>query len=248
MSDSMEQLLTQWSASTGEGSTVALIDSGVETSHPALEDARIENVVLRFRGEIAIAEEDTGRDVAGHGTACASRILTLAPKTRVLSCRVLSSSLESTSRCLLGALEWLVGREDIDVVNLSLGTPNRAFGLEIAHAVDRFYARGICVVASAGPAERPDYPALFAGPVSVSAAASERDDEITFHRDEIVEFGARGMNVPVPWLGGGLASVSGSSFAAPLVAGRLARFKSLRPDLRVWEQKTLLQYQAVAQK
>ncbi|MCC6545670.1 S8 family serine peptidase [Candidatus Sumerlaeota bacterium] len=245
MTGGLQSLLDDWHLSRGKGTTIALVDSGVDASHPGLSAASVEGVVLHTVAGNIIAERDAVGDLAGHGTACAGRILTLAPESRILSCRVLSSSLASTSRLLLGALEWLLTRDDVDVVNLSLGTPNRAFGLEIAHAVDQFYARGICVVASAGPAERPDYPAMFSGPVSVEAAACSDDEELVYRRGSIIEFGARGIDVPVLWSGGRRASVSGSSFAAPLVAGRLARFKALRRNLSVWEQKTLLQYQAL---
>lgn len=237
-------LLEGWRASRGAGTTVALVDSGVEKSHPELRGARIDCTAISMKGDGVAVAEDSGIDFAGHGTACAARILTLAPEARILSCRVLSGTLRSTARLLLESLEWLLQRDDIDVVNLSLGTPNRAFGLEIAHAVDRFYARGIPVVASAGPSERPDYPAIFGGPVSVTTAHCATDDELEFRPNELVEFAARGTDLLLPWAGGRRATVSGSSFAAPLVAGRMARFKSLRRDLRVWELKTLLQHQA----
>jgi subtilisin len=241
--ETLSALLSNWPHSDGRGATIALVDSGVETSHPALAGASIECVALSFEGEAAVARPCEGRDVGGHGTACAARILSIAPAARILSCRVLSQSLQATSRQLIASLEWLAQREDLDVVNLSLGTPNRALGLEIAHAVDRFYARGIPLVASSGPSQRPDYPAVFSGPVSV-ASADCGDQELVYRPGDLVEFGACGEARHVPWAGGGYLNISGSSFAAPLVAGRLARFKALNRTLTVWELKTLLQHQA----
>ncbi|CAN5347764.1 hypothetical protein BH09SUM1_BH09SUM1_32420 [soil metagenome] len=241
---SLQGLLDQWPATTGAGMTVALLDSGVEASHPDFRDAKIDGVVLGLDGDRVVSTPYQGEDVAGHGTACAGRILSIAPQVRIFSCQVLSSSSTTTSRLLLGALEWLLLRDDIDVVNLSIGTPNRALGLEIGHAVDRFHARGIPLVASAGPEERPDYPAVFSGPVSVTSGKCSSDSEIQFRPGELVEFAARGHDVEVPWRGGKRVMVTGSSFAAPLIAGRMARFKSLRRDLTVWELKTLLQHQA----
>jgi subtilisin family serine protease len=240
------RLLERYAASTGEGVSVAVVDSGVEAGHPDIPQPAGGVVIHDRNGTIEIRDYD-GVDVAGHGTACAARILSIAPKVSIVSCRVLNSSIASTSAALIASLQWVLNQPQIQVVNLSLGSSNPKYGLPIIQLVDRLYARGIPVVASRGYENQPDYPAAFGSTVSVTSAKLDRDDQLSFHPGEIVEFGARGDEVSVPWRGGGRTVMSGSSFAAPLVAGRIARFKQLAPDLRVWEIKTLLQYQAVEQ-
>jgi subtilisin family serine protease len=183
-------------------------------------------------------------DVAGHGTACADLVRRLAPGAKIVSCRILNRSISATSQALLVALDWVLAGPTVSVVNLSLGTPNRQFGLDIAERVDALYARGIPVVVARGYEDRLDYPSAFGSPFSIAAERLERDDELVHYAGDVVEFGARGFDVEVAWRGGARLNVSGSSFAAPLVAGRLARWKGLDPDLKVWDLKSLLVTQA----
>lgn len=240
------KLLENYPRTDGRGVSVAIIDSGVEAGHPDLAGAQISGVVITERfGQFLFSDYD-GEDVAGHGTACAARVLKVAPAARIVSCRILNRSVQSTSQALLVALKWVVQQDDIDVVNLSLGTPNREFGLDIAEQVDALYAKGVPVVVARGYEDRPDYPSAFGTPVSVTAERTDNDDDLIFHSGSVVEFGARGYNVEVPWRAGKRLTVNGSSFAAPLIAGRIARLKNLHPAMRVWDVKALLVEQATA--
>ena len=68
---------------------------------------------------------------------------------------------------------------------------------------------------------------------------SDRD---LFHRSgTLVEFAARGVDVDVPWGGGGVKRMTGSSFAAPRVSGMLACLLSEVPGLTPLQAKLLLQ-------
>jgi subtilisin family serine protease len=55
----------------------------------------------------------------------------------------------------------------------------------------------------------------------------------------LVEFAARGVDVEVPWLGGGMKKVTGSSFAAPRVSGMLACLISEVPKITPLQAKAL---------
>lgn len=237
-------LVDGYAGSDGRGATVAVIDSGVEASHPDLAGVEVVGVVLEERqGRIVLRDYD-GVDVAGHGTAVAGLISRVAPGARILSCRVLNRNVRTTSQALLAALDWVRVQPGISVVNLSLGTPSREFGLEIAHRIDALSAAGIPVVTARGYDETPDYPSCFATPFSVAVGDFESLDGLGYRPGSVVEFRAAGRGLRVPWKGGTHIVADGSSFAAPLVAGRLARWKGLEPSLTVWELKTLLQFQA----
>lgn len=238
-------LSKRYGDSRGAGVRVAVVDSGVEADHPDLAGVEVSGVVVQDRGDKTVLRDFDGIDVAGHGTACAGLINRVAPEAAIVSCRVLNQNISTTSRALLVALDWVLELREIDVVNLSLGTSNPQFGLEIAKRVDALYAAGVPVVVARGYEAQPDYPSAFGSPVSVSDEPFEDEDELCHHHNDVVEFGAKGYDLVVPWRQGRRVVVNGSSFAAPLVAGRLARFKALDPELKVWELKTLLHHQAI---
>jgi hypothetical protein len=59
------------------------------------------------------------------------------------------------------------------------------------------------------------------------------------------EWGAAGIDVDVAWLGGSTIRTTGNSFAAPVVAGHLARIVGAHPGISPWQAKTVLAQLAV---
>jgi subtilisin len=54
------------------------------------------------------------------------------------------------------------------------------------------------------------------------------------------EWGAAGIDVEVAWKGGGTLTATGNSFAAPVVAGHLARIVAAHPGITPWQARTVL--------
>ncbi len=147
------------SAGTGRGVTVALVDSGVNGGHPHV-GGRLERSVTVVGGDRLLVADDLKGDVSGHGTACAGVIVQGAPEVRLHSVRVLDRQLETTHRRLAEAIRWCAG-EEMDVVNLSLGTTS-AEALDLLQAACRdATAAGCLLVAAAGPELERSYPAGF---------------------------------------------------------------------------------------
>ena len=120
------------------------------------------------------------------------------------------------------ALEWLAGQQ-VPVINMSLvGPPNVLLQQVIAHLV----ARGFLIVAAVGndgPAAPPLYPAAYPGVVGVTAVDTRQRVIFEAERGPQVMFAAPGAGIPAAALPNGFANVRGTSFAAPLVAGLLAK-------------------------
>ena len=86
-----------WGGSTGAGVTVAIIDSGLEVSHPALQGRVVQSVAVEMvDGEPKVVPDD-GADLFGHATACGGIILGLAPQAELVSIRVLGADLRGTN-------------------------------------------------------------------------------------------------------------------------------------------------------
>src|SRR5690349_17564178 len=81
---------------TGRGVTVAILDTGVEATHPALEGAVASCHEVSPQGRSFICRPVTDGDLVGHGTACAGIIHQLAPEAELHSLRVIGRSSSGT--------------------------------------------------------------------------------------------------------------------------------------------------------
>jgi subtilisin family serine protease len=231
-----------WGGATGAGVRVAVVDSGVDHSHPDLHGCvdveRGVEVEVDAAGEahvVARAHEDS----FGHGTACAGIIHSIAPAARITSVKVLGARLTGTSDVFHAGLSWAV-EEGFDVINLSLGTRKREWALQFHEVCDDAYFRGAFVTTAANNVDRVTFPSLFASVASVASNLSQ--DPFRFHHnpDPPTEFLAPGIDVDVPWLDHTRIRTTGNSFAAPHLAGIAALIRSKHPTLRPFQLKTVL--------
>ncbi len=94
----MEQVTPEWAwgGSDGSGARVAVLDSGVDGSHPLISRLdRSVGIVAGEDGEFTV-EDCEPTDGAGHGTACASLISSIAPGASLTSVRVLTNGKHGT--------------------------------------------------------------------------------------------------------------------------------------------------------
>jgi subtilisin family serine protease len=223
----------------GRGVTVAIIDSGVEGDHPALDGALRRSVRVDLSGEAAVVLDDEAVDVVGHGTACASIIHGLAPEAELVSIRVLGPDNRGRGMAFAGGLEWAIG-EGVDVVSLSLSSRSEAMFAVFHDLADRAYFAGTLLVCAANNVPVASYPSLFSAVVSV-AAHDVREPDVWFYNPRPpVEFGAYGLDVDVAWKDGGRIVATGNSFAAPHIAGYAARIRAAHPEASPFEIKTIL--------
>jgi subtilisin len=228
-----------WGGSDGAGVRVAIVDSGVDARHELVGGvARSVLVEPGEDGEVAVVDDEAG-DVAGHGTACAGIVRSLAPGCELWSVRVLGPGSRGSSGALLGGLRWAV-EQGCRVVNLSLSTPKREAAAILHEIADAAYFGGSVLVASAHNLDVRSYPWRFSSVVSV--ATHDGDDPLEFHYnpEPPVEFFARGLDVEVGWLGGARIVAAGNSFATAHMAGICALILAKHPGLTPFQLKTVL--------
>ena len=236
-----ERVTPEWalSASTGEGVTVCILDSGVEADHPLVGpvDTAV-SVNVSEDGE-TVVEEDREGDLCGHGTACAGIVRALAPACSLVSVRVLGAGYTGSGPVLLAGLRWAV-EQGYDVINMSLSTTKRDFAATLHEIADTAYFRRTMLVASAHNMPVESYPWRFSSVLSVGS--HESDDPLTYYYNPTppVEFFARGLEVEVAWLGGGSLRCTGNSFATPHMSGICALILSKHRDLTPFQLKSLL--------
>jgi subtilisin family serine protease len=223
----------------GAGVRVAIVDSGVESEHPAVAGSVTRSVRVELAGDEAVIVDDDPVDVVGHGTACASIIHDLAPAAELISVRVLGSDNRGKGAAFAAGLEWAID-QGAAVINLSLSSRSEAmFGI-FHDLADRAYFADALLVCAANNVPVASYPSLFASVVSV-AAHDVRDPAVWFYNPRPpVEFGAFGLDVDVAWKDGGRIVATGNSFAAPHIAAYAARIRAAHPGATPFEIKTIL--------
>lgn len=229
--------------STGRGVRVAVIDSGIDDTHPEIGGA-VRGWIEPVLGDNGAVRYDTAHhgDLFGHGTACAGIIHRIAPAAEIYSVRVLGQALSGKAATFAAGLRWVIDN-DMHVVNLSLGTTKREYFAHFHELVDDAYYRGVVLVTAANNMPVVSFPSLYGVVFSVACyEGAQGTDPLEFYCNPSppVEFGAPGIDVKVAWLDGGHITATGNSFAAPHLAGVVALLRSKHPRLTPFEVKTVL--------
>lgn len=204
-------------AGPGQAARIGLIDGGVDRSHPV------------FQG-VAIQEHGCQAPTASaHGTAVASLIAGstadfhgAAPGAALYIADVYCGlATGGALDAVADAFAWLL-REQVPVINVSLvGPPNKM----LEQIVRIVAARGSVVVAAVGndgPSAPPLYPAAYPGVVAVTGVDRKKRVLVEACRGSHVAFAAPGADMAAAALQRSYATVRGTSFAAPIVAGLIA--------------------------
>lgn len=229
-----------WGGASGAGVAVAVVDSGIDATHPAV-GVIDRAVALRWDPETeeVVTTEGPHEDLFGHGTACAGIIRRVAPAAALWSVRVLGSRLTGKGAAFAAGVRWAI-THGAQVVNLSLSTGREDyFGLFHQIADEAAFA-GAVLVCATNNVPAPTYPAEFSSVISVAAHDGRDPFSLDANPAPPVDFGAPGIDVEVPWLSGSTIVATGNSFAAPHVTGLVARLLSKHPHLTTYEVKTVL--------
>jgi subtilisin family serine protease len=226
---------------TGQGVRIAIVDSGIEWSHPRLGGtSAADDLAIVSDGTTLITQAGRQLDVFGHGTAVAGIIHGVAPAAIMGSFRVLDGDCESKSAIICEAVRQALAR-GYHIINCSFGCGVRDQVLQYKAWVDEAYLKGVSIVSACNNDDftRPEWPAHFPSVIAVNMAHTDDPTAFWYRHGNLVEFAARGVDVEVAWNQGRTKRVTGSSFAAPVVTGLLARLLSERPELTPLEAKAL---------
>ena len=203
------------------GTLIGMIDGGV-ASHPSLsgriaDQKAFAGALKATQHGTAVASLLVGRHGRFRGAASGSRLLV----ADVYGGRGSAGSATAIAR----AMSWLSSRRP-RVVNISLVGPRNEL---VRRAVAGLRARGIEIVAAVGndgPAAPPQYPASYPGVIAVTGVDARGAVLLEAGNAMGLDFAAPGADMAAARPGNGYVRVRGTSFAAPLAAGRLAQVKS----------------------
>ena len=224
---------------------VAIIDSGVDASHPALAGrvvraVRFEPVAGRAAPQPVEVCATENNDKFGHGTGVASIIAEIAPHARLHDLRVLDDRNKGGGEALVEALRLAV-YQGVKLINMSLACPAK-FSPELSRLCERAYYKGLVVVAARRNVPMTDegFPAELSSCIGVDTRRFDSPYHFTFHDDRVIEMTAMGEDVPVAAPDGGYTRLTGTSFATPTVTAMVARLLGAFPTLRPFEVRAVL--------
>jgi subtilisin family serine protease len=206
---------------------VGLIDGGVDITHPVF--ATQVPVVSGCNGKprasahgTAVASLFVGRMAGFHGGAPGARLLAVD-----IYCDVAAPG--GRVRDIVLALGELMAAQ-VRVINISVVGPHNVV---LAAVVGKALNRSIVIVAAAGndgPGAPPLYPAAYPGVIAVTGVDAHEKVLMEACGGEHLRFAAPGADMLAAAPGGSYASVRGTSYASPLVAGVIAARLAHRPD------------------
>lgn len=216
----------------GTGIIIAVLDTGVDLTHPALKNRLL-------AGWDMVSDDSLPNDEGdglgwGHGTHVAGILAQVAPQSQILPVRVLDTNGRGNAFTLAYAIEWSV-KQGADVINLSLGTESDSRVLR--DTIQQAINQGVLVVAAAGNlnSNEPQFPASYPDVISVTAVDSNN------HKADFANYGLHWVDLAAPGVGitstivgpqgSGYASWSGTSMSTPFVSGAVALLRQTEPDV-----------------
>lgn len=229
---------TMWALGRGSGVVVAVIDTGVDLTHPDLA-ANLLDTGKNY-GD-AIDGNASPQDLLGHGTRVAGIIAAsqnnsigvsgLAPEAKILPIKINPGAEGTfTSDRLGSAIDYAV-KQGAKIINLSLTVDNQT--QTVRDALQAALNAGVAVVAAAGNAGGAvEFPATMTGVIGVAATDQSGRLASFSNFGPEVALAAPGTSIVSTLLGGGYGlGADGTSFAAPIVSAALAGVVSINPTL-----------------
>ncbi len=242
---------------TGEGITIAIIDSGIDYTHPDLGACDtpefLEGSCEKVIGGYDFVNDDNDPfDDNGHGTHCAGiaaadgTVKGIAPKAKLLAYKPMNSEGSGSISDIIAAIENATNA-GADIISMSLGgsgDENSALSL----AANNAFQQGVVVVSSAGNSGPSSYTINSPGNANLSLTVGATDSN-----DNIQSFSSRGPtanynikpDVVAPGYeiqstvpsgscthcsATGYKQMSGTSMACPMVSGTAALLKQMHPE------------------
>jgi len=208
-----------WRVTQGDGVKLVILDTGLP-EHNDLEPVGSKSFIpgylkdqcghSTFVGGIVAARSDNGIGVSG-----------ICPKVQSYYGAVLDGNGTGSVESIIAGIRWAVDVVGADVINMSLGiTASFKPGKELENVCNYAYNQGCILFASAGnDARAVNWPAAYDSVIAVAAVDKKMSLANFSSRGPEVEFAAGGVNVFSTYLNNGYATMSGTSFSCPAVAG-----------------------------
>ncbi len=212
-------------AQCGKGLRIGLIDTAINTEHPALKSQSIISHSVLTHG-ISRAKKSHGTAIAtiligSHNSETLSGLL---PAAKLYSASVFRQrdkhNIDTTAEWIVSGIDWLLS-QNVQVINMSVGGPRN---LLVDVAIQRTIQSGVPVIAAAGnggSTATAVYPAAQPGVIAVTAVDSDLELYSEANEGTYIDYAAPGVDI---WAGNEKGTgkfVSGTSFSVPYVTAAI---------------------------
>ena len=242
-----------WQLAGNQGSRkviVAVIDSGVDYTHPSLKPNMVE-------GYDFTVNKPGGMDQTDHGTHCAGVIgsvgpdmLGISPTISIMPLRFMNNTGGGSLYDAVRAVDYAIANH-VDVISASWGAELTTSEYEIllTEMVSRSDKAGVIFVAAVGNRSKDNdrikyFPSNAPFPTMIAVGATDPSDQkipmSNFGRTK-VHVSAPGVDILSTIRAGGFKLMTGTSMATPLVAGLVALMKAQNPNLAPADYRKILE-------
>jgi hypothetical protein len=230
---------TAWDISQGDGITIAILDTGVDSTHPDLASKLVPGY--------NIYDNNTNTtDVHGHGTKCAGAaaaisnngigVAGVAGNARIMPIRISGLDGWATWSAIASGITWAADH-GAKIASISYQAHH---GSSVLSASTYMKSKGGLVVNAAGNANTEEVYTNSNSIITV-AATDSADNKASFSSFGVpVDISAPGVSIYLTVNGGGYGAASGTSFSTPITAGVIALMMSANPSLSNQQIESLL--------
>ncbi|WP_431478072.1 S8 family serine peptidase [Massilia eburnea] len=234
---------TAWDKTQGAGITIAILDSGIDSSHPDFAGRLV-------AGYNSYDNNTNTADVCGHGTKAAGSaaaalnngvgVAGVAGQARIMPVRIAynnSGSCYAYFSTMASGVTWAADH-GARVVNISYA--NVPTSSAVQSAANYLKGKGGLLFVSAGNYNRDEGFTPTDTMIAVSATDSADNRSSFSSYGAFVSLSAPGTGIYTTVMGGGYGAVNGTSFASPVAAGVAALVMSANPSLSADQVKSIL--------
>ncbi|MFF2887751.1 S8 family peptidase [Paenibacillus sp. NPDC057967] len=223
-----------WNVSKGdEGVIIAVLDTGVQSSHPDLQGKLLSGTNIVDKNKAPDDDVGHGTHVAGIIGASVNNgegVAGISWYNKIMPVKVLDSSGAGSTYSVAQGIIWAVDN-GAKVINMSLGNYAQADFLH--DAIKYAYERDVVLIAASGNdnTERPGYPAAYPEVFAVAATNNNKEKASFSNYGDYIDVAAPGDSIASTYPGSQYAALSGTSMASPHVAALAGLIRSANPSL-----------------
>ena len=211
---------------------IAIIDSGIDSSHRRLKNCKISGISILINKSENVCYSSNYKDHQGHGTACAGIIHKIVPTAELIGIKIFHKKNDTNEKSIIEAISWCIKQNDIRLINMSIGISDGIPSKEFTDIFKKAFNAGIIVVAAKNnnvncrtfPA---DYPMVF------GIASGQIKNGLIFGKikESNTDYIGKGSIQRVAEVNNKDKIVSGTSYATPHLTGIIGSYLQKRPKM-----------------